>query len=126
MEQAKALSLPSFLQPVSTAIKQQEAYADFAGPGGQQPSYQQLVYTDLRSVHSPPSVGLKAMNCKPNACMLTQSQGRRSFRAATLAHRLVAAHAGGFNDPDMLVVGLEGMYPYGERTRAPFTVAAPR
>ncbi|GAX82413.1 hypothetical protein CEUSTIGMA_g9841.t1 [Chlamydomonas eustigma] len=51
-EQAKRLKLPSFLQPVSTAIKQQEQYAEFAGPGG-------------------------------------------------------------FNDPDMLVVGLEGMYPYG-------------
>lgn len=51
-EQAKKLKLPSFLQPVLTAIKGQEAYADFAGPGG-------------------------------------------------------------FNDPDMLVVGLEGMYPYG-------------
>jgi len=51
-EQAIKLKLPSFLQPVLTAIKQQEAYVDNAGPGG-------------------------------------------------------------FNDPDMLVVGLEGMYPYG-------------
>ena len=25
--------------------------------------------------------------------------------------------SGGFNDPDMLVVGLEGMFPYGEKPR---------
>ena len=33
VEQARRLKLPSFLQPISTAIKGQEAYADFAGPG---------------------------------------------------------------------------------------------
>ena len=29
--------------------------------------------------------------------------------------------SGGFNDPDMLVVGLEGMFPYGERLRPPLS-----
>ena len=51
-KQSTKLLLPSFFQSVSTAIRQQETYAAYAGPGG-------------------------------------------------------------FNDPDMLVVGLEGMYPYG-------------
>ncbi|GFR39915.1 hypothetical protein Agub_g421, partial [Astrephomene gubernaculifera] len=50
--QARALQLPSFLQPILGAVRQTQALAPYAGPGG-------------------------------------------------------------FNDPDMLVVGLEGMYPYG-------------
>ncbi|GIL89215.1 hypothetical protein Vretimale_18589 [Volvox reticuliferus] len=50
--QARALKLPSFLQPILGAVRQTQALAEYAGPGA-------------------------------------------------------------FNDPDMLVVGLDGMYPYG-------------
>lgn len=51
-DQAKALKLPNFLQPVLGAVRQNQRLYKYAGPGG-------------------------------------------------------------FNDPDMLVVGLDGMYPYG-------------
>ncbi|GIL59411.1 hypothetical protein Vafri_14096 [Volvox africanus] len=50
--QARALKLPSFLQPILGAVRQTQGLAEYAGPGA-------------------------------------------------------------FNDPDMLVVGLDGMYPYG-------------
>ncbi len=50
--QARALKLPSFLQPILGAVRQTQGLAQYAGPGY-------------------------------------------------------------FNDPDMLVVGLDGMYPYG-------------